>query len=1063
MVGVGAWFRRCGVAVTAAVLLSGVVVGAPAADASTIVVTSTADGGPGSLRAAVAAANLSPGDDAIQLQAGATYDLTCAGGGQLVATEYLALAGSATIRQTCAGQRVIDQQSVEGLGLSGVTLTGGDAVGDGGAVRSAGFVGLDAAALVTANHASGNGGGIAAPAKSVSFMGTISNNSAGGDGGGIFANSFSVNGSLSGNTAAGNGGGGYAVGTDLRPADVAADVHGTVSNNHAGADGGGVWAAGGIVDINGSVSGNTAHGDGGGVHGDTVVEGDHVIIFGRVTGNTATTGSGGGIFGASEAVMGGEIDNNHAGTDGGGIYASAAMTTGSAFSGTVHDNTAAGHGGGIRSVAPLALGAIDITANHADVAGGGVSGQSGSITDANVDANTAGAGAGLELTGTVAVKWTDIRNNRATTTGGGVEGNGFTIESSSITGNRAAIGGGVHASSGSVVNSTIHGNIATASAGDVAAFPGGTLLLQFVTVTGGQAPAARSIGFDGGGSIQLRATVVAYGFGGPHCGSGGTISSADNNYVTDASCALTGANDVNNGGDPFLGPLVVQVGFGYPNFYTRMPLDGSPLINRVPVGAGCGDIRLPFGPGCDIGGWESLRAGISVSDGMAATGGATARAVARGPDSREIMVGSFSGTIDGYTPTADGSSSGGLDGYVSRENGCCGPSFTLGFGGAGDDIARSVAIDGANNIYVVGSFTAAPIAFVPVTGQSGGGFIGTMQGASDAFLAKYTPSGSVAWVRKIGGPGAEIATDVAVDAAGNVIVTGSFTSSVTIGTTTLTTAGATDVFVARYGTAGGAQWARRVGGTLDDTPGGVAIDPSGYAYVSGGFQGTATFDPAAVGAISSAGGSDMFLAKYGPAGGFQWSHRWGGLGTDLVTDILVDSFGRLDLAGTLTGSVTFDPGKVAASHGGTDAFVAQMTASGQTNWAKAIGGIGNDTGGGVAASANGNRVAATGSFVLAGSIGSFWQKATSAGSTDAFAAELDGAGNPRWLQRAGSSGADSSAGAMVDDTSGYWGCDPVVSFATTFAAAGSTGAGAQQFATGNGATIPFAALAHVCQ
>ena len=108
-----------------------VVLGAPRVSALTLTASPdpTLDGAPGSLRAAVAAAN-SPAGDEIDLQAGGTYTLTCAGGGQLShATTPLTITTpsgpAATVRQTCPGQRVL-AQSFGLLVIHNLVITGGN-------------------------------------------------------------------------------------------------------------------------------------------------------------------------------------------------------------------------------------------------------------------------------------------------------------------------------------------------------------------------------------------------------------------------------------------------------------------------------------------------------------------------------------------------------------------------------------------------------------------------------------------------------------------------------------------------------------------------------------------------------------------------------------------------------------------------------------------------------------------------------------------------------------------------------------------------------------------------
>lgn len=128
--GINAAMTAVLVAVVAAVVVSD----APPAAAAIFTPSPdpTVDGAPGSLRAAV---NAAANGDQINLVAGATYTLTCAGGGQLVRgsgsyTFKTPSGAPATIRQTCAGERVIEQSALilptNMLTFDNVIVTGGD-------------------------------------------------------------------------------------------------------------------------------------------------------------------------------------------------------------------------------------------------------------------------------------------------------------------------------------------------------------------------------------------------------------------------------------------------------------------------------------------------------------------------------------------------------------------------------------------------------------------------------------------------------------------------------------------------------------------------------------------------------------------------------------------------------------------------------------------------------------------------------------------------------------------------------------------------------------------------
>jgi Ca2+-binding RTX toxin-like protein len=125
------------------------------------------------------------------------------------------------------------------------------------------------------------------------------------------------------------------------------------------------------------------------------------------------------------------------------------------------------------------------------------------------------------------------------------------------------------------------------------------------------------------------------------------------------------------------------------------------------------------------------------------------------------------------------------------------------------------------------------------------------------------------WARQAGGTSFDRGRGIAVDNSGNSYVTGVFSGTATFGPgeaneTTLTSAGS-DVFVAKYDSTGALVWAKQAGGTSEDSGQGIAVDGSGNSYVTGQFDGTATFGPGEANetTLTSDGSSDVFVAKLG--------------------------------------------------------------------------------------------------------------------------------------------------------------------------------------------------------
>ena len=102
--------------------------------------------------------------------------------------------------------------------------------------------------------------------------------------------------------------------------------------------------------------------------------------------------------------------------------------------------------------------------------------------------------------------------------------------------------------------------------------------------------------------------------------------------------------------------------------------------------------------------------------------------------------------------------------------------------------------------YDVGNGIATDSTGVYVTGYTGGGLSGAKAGATDAFVRKYNTSGSVLWTQQFGTSANDYAISIATDSTG-VYVTGH-----TFGGLSGTNAGETDAFVRKYSTSGSVLW-----------------------------------------------------------------------------------------------------------------------------------------------------------------------------------------------------------------------------------------------------------------
>jgi hypothetical protein len=221
-----------------------------------------------------------------------------------------------------------------------------------------------------------------------------------------------------------------------------------------------------------------------------------------------------------------------------------------------------------------------------------------------------------------------------------------------------------------------------------------------------------------------------------------------------------------------------------------------------------------------------------------------------------------------------------------------GPGWAAILGGT--DYAAAVTTDPQGSVYVAGSTSSLDFPVTPGALQT------KIGGSSDAFVAKFTPDGVLLWSTYLGGCFDDWATGVAVDAAGNVLVTG-WTASANFPVLHAVQAtlnnGASlnrqDAFVAKLDPTGAKLvYSTFLGGEGDDGANGLALDAAGNAYVTGNVQSSASFP----GLKSLPDVSGIFVAKLDPQGALAYTflHPYGS-----AAGIAVDAAGSAYVAGTV--------------------------------------------------------------------------------------------------------------------------------------------------------------------
>jgi hypothetical protein len=309
-----------------------------------------------------------------------------------------------------------------------------------------------------------------------------------------------------------------------------------------------------------------------------------------------------------------------------------------------------------------------------------------------------------------------------------------------------------------------------------------------------------------------------------------------------------------------------------------------------------------------------------------------------------VSAGYFFNTVD-FDPSANTNyrtSVGFADNYIAKYSTNGSLIWVTSFGSTGVDIPHSVVTDNNNNIILTGYFSNTcdfdPGASVAVKTSNGG---------RDAYIAKYDSSGNFQWVITYGSDSLDDAFNLDVDAQGNIYWTGVIEGTVTVGTTTFTTQ-VEDVVFGKISPSGTILWVKQVGGSGIDEGSGIILDNNGDIIHTGYFQTTVDFDPnAGVSNLTSSGGFDTYFGKYDTSGNLIWMKKIGGPGVDIGAPggITIDNLNNIYIAGNAGVNCDYDPNAGTVTHimnGTTDWFVAKYDNNGNHILSFTVGGTGQD-------------------------------------------------------------------------------------------------------------------------
>ena len=372
-------------------------------------------------------------------------------------------------------------------------------------------------------------------------------------------------------------------------------------------------------------------------------------------------------------------------------------------------------------------------------------------------------------------------------------------------------------------------------------------------------------------------------------------------------------------------------------------------------------------------------------------------------------------------------------------------------GGAGDDRAHAIVVDGSGTAWLTGqTFDDATTDYPTTTGA----YDATHAGNQDVFISAIDPSAGLTYSTFIGGNALDAGFDILLDGDGNVWVTGrtggGSTPYPTAGAYDATSNGSIDLFVTQIdptaGT-GGLLYSTFIGGSSAELAQAIALDASGNVWVTGYTDGGTTLYPTTANAYDGSHntGSDVFVTQLDPTAGtagLLYSTFIGGDGVDSATGILLDADGNVWITGKSNDGTTDYPTTANAydgtHNGGSDIFVTQLDPTAGTAgllYSTYVGGSGFDVAHDIVMDGSDNIwITGSGSTAYPTTAGAY--DATLGATVDAVVTQLDptaGTSGLLYSTFVGGSGFDIATALALDPDGNVWitGSTNNTSFPTT--------------------------------
>jgi len=299
----------------------------------------------------------------------------------------------------------------------------------------------------------------------------------------------------------------------------------------------------------------------------------------------------------------------------------------------------------------------------------------------------------------------------------------------------------------------------------------------------------------------------------------------------------------------------------------------------------------------------------------------------------------FVGYLEGTTEfgSATVTSGGGYQGFIAKYDIPTGLIDTvLQVGNAGTDEVSNIRAGADDRLYVTGDFTGS----IDLAGNTY-----TASGSSyDLFVTCFDSSLTTNyWAATGGGSGTDVATDVVPSTSGSAAeyayISGYFSSTVTLGSNSITSNGGQDFLIAKVDSNGNWIWAEEGGGSSTDNAFSIDLNSAGdRLYVAGQWKNTLNYGSST---YASNGAEDGFIAYLDTAGALDDLYQFGGSGLDGVFDLVSIDDDYIVFAAGHTGSWTYADSNF-VTNGGVDAFAGKIGPNQHEIWGKNFGSSGSN-------------------------------------------------------------------------------------------------------------------------